>query len=154
MQQFPILQDEPTISTFQRRLIAGFSSLVLALAQGLLMYWGLSYFSLNIPMLLLCIALPYFVTPIPLSVLLAYQARYAPAGREASGGIGCAGALLAVLFIGFYLYINAGPSNSFFGGWGFLIFISSTVLSFIGVFIALLGAFVGSIVGAQLRKRR
>lgn len=154
MQQFPIFQDEPTISTFQRRLIASFSSLVLALAQGLLMYWGLSYFSLSIPMLLLSIALLYFVTPIPLSALLAYQARYAPAGREASGGIGCAGALLAVLFTSIYLYTNTGPSNNFFGGWGFLIFISSIVLSFIGVFIALFGAYVGSIVGAKLRKRR
>lgn len=154
MQQLPTLQDEQTISTFQRRLIAGFSSLVLALAQGALMYWGLSYFSLNIPLLLLSMALLYFVTPIPLSVLLAYQARHASAGREASGGIGCAGALLAVLFTGIYLYTNAGPSNTFFGGWGFLIFVSSIVLSFIGVFIALFGAFVGSIVGARLRKRR
>ena len=152
MQQLPVFQDESIISTFKRRLIAGFSSIVLALAQVVLVYWAFPYFHFSLSLLVLFIALLYFVTPIPLSALVAYQARMTYLGREASNGIGCIGAVLAVFFTG--IYLSTLPYSGFFGGWGLLLFISSVVLSFISVFVALFGAYVGSIVGAKLRARR
>ncbi len=152
MQQLPAPRNEQTIGPLQQRFIAGCSSLILAVAQVVLVYWAFPYLHFSFTLLILFIALLYFVIPIPLSAVVAYQARHADNGREASNGIGCIGALLAMFFTGIYLYTL--PYNGFYGDENLFLFLFDILLSFICIFIALLGTYIGSIVGARLRKRR
>lgn len=146
--------ERTVLNPFQQRLIARFSSLLLALAQIILIhvtfaqipsFWG-ALVQVTIGLVLL-----YFVVPIPLSAYISYQTHKLSAGRHEGGKVGCSGAILSLFFMLAYIYIYT-LLYAHFGSLAVPIYLVGVLVTCLGVFSAQLGALVGSLIGMSRKK--
>lgn len=154
LQRVIVRPERVLLAPFQQRLIGFFSSFLLALAQIVLIHIAFlhahSFFDV-LAQVTVGLLLLYFVVPIPLSAYLSYQTGKLGTGRHEGGKVGCMGAVLALFFMLAYIYIYTLLFASF-GFWAVPIYLIGVLLTFISVFVAQLGALVGSMVGVNRRK--
>jgi hypothetical protein len=142
------------LNPFQQRLIARFSSLLLALAQIILIHVTFAHipsFFGALAQVTIGLVLLYFVVPIPLSAYISYQTHKLSAGRHEGGKVGCSGAILSLFFMLAYIYIYT-LLYAHFGLLAVPIYLVGVLVTCLGVFAAQLGALVGSLIGMSRKK--
>lgn len=156
--------EQPGLNVFQKRWIIVSSSLVLALIQAAFVILPIVYrifgpqlfFTQSVILVLILLSLIYFIIPFQVSLYMTYRTKNHDIGTDAGRKIGCAGALLSILFI--ILAGEVGMGVGFITGYqkhhlkifAIIIVASNLIL----ILIAMLGALSGSRVGNMLNKRK